>query len=435
MHNVAVVKYTESSESLKKATDLVGGLQGFSGASKVVIKPNLVAWPKGMEFPKYGVLTTARLIEELVVLLKEHGVRHISMVEGPAEGSFRLATAGMGLNHLTERYEVNLVDASEGPFAKVTAGDVAVFINKTVLDADHVIDMPVLKTHSQAMVSLGIKNLKGVLSVPSRQRCHSADPSSDLNYHLVKLTDMLRPSLTIIDGIYSLERGPGYSGDAHRTDIIVASRDLISADKVGASILGISPQTVPHIALAAENRGRPTDLSDINILGDTALEAISRPHQWEMSWSEAGDIPTLLALAGVRGITWRKTDSTICTYCAAFLPLYIGAGMVLAENRDKPFDDVEILAGKIRDPEGGHKHTLLVGQCQVKKNGRNPLINHVVKIGGCPPAEEDFYKAYEELGIDLPDNFIEQTQRIPEFFYLPKYAGKAEFDEGFFNIQ
>jgi len=56
---------------------------------------------------------------------------------------------------------------------------------------------------------------------------------------------MLSPSLTIIDGIYSLERGPGYSGDAHRTDIIVASRDLISADKVGASILGISPQTVP----------------------------------------------------------------------------------------------------------------------------------------------------------------------------------------------
>ena len=146
-------------------------------------------------------------------------------------------------------------------------------------------------------------------------------------------------------------------------------------------------------------------------------------------------MPNLLALAGVKGITWRKIDSTICSHCAAFLPRYIGAGMVLAKNRDKPFDDIEILSGKIRDPEGGHKHTLLVGQCQVKRNGRNPLINHSVKIGGCPPREEDFYKAYRELGIDLPDNFKEQVRKIPEVFYLPKYKGKPEFQEDFFRIR
>jgi uncharacterized protein (DUF362 family) len=250
MYDVAVVSYKEGLGSLKKAVDLVGGLQRFSGASKVVIKPNLVLWPEGVKFPKYGVLTTARLIEDVVVVLREHGVRHISLVEGPGEGSFRQITSGMGLNLLTERYGVNLVDASEGSFEKVTAGDATVSISKTVLDADHLINMPVMKTHCQAMVSLGIKNLKGVLSVASRQGCHSANPGSDLNYHLAKLPEMLKPSLTIIDGIYTLERGPLYSGDAHRTDIIVASRDLISADKVGATILGIPPQTVPYIVLA-----------------------------------------------------------------------------------------------------------------------------------------------------------------------------------------
>lgn len=435
MYDVAIMKYKEGLECLKKAVELVGGLQGFSGGSKVVIKPNLVLWREGTDFPKYGVLTTARLIEKLVVLLKEHGVGHISLVEGPAKGTFRQIASGMELNLLAERYGVNLVDVFEGPFARVTAGDVSLSINKTVLDADHVIDMPVMKTHTQAMVSLGIKNFKGVLDIASRKRCHSADPSSDLNYHLVKLSEMLRPSLTIIDGIYTLERGPNHSGDAHRTDIIVTSRDLISADKVGAAILGIPPQTVPYIALAAENRGRPPDLSDINILGDTPLAAVSRPHQWEMSWTKAGDMPNLLALAGVKGITWRKVDNTICSYCAAFLPEYIGAGILFAKNRDKPFDDIEILPGKIRDPEGGHKHTLLVGQCQVKRNGRNPLINHSVEIGGCPPSEEDFYKAYRELGIDLPDTFKEQVRKLPEVFYLPKYKGKPEFQEDFFRIR
>ena len=90
MYDVAVVKYEEDLQSLKKAVDLVGGLQGFSGSSKVVIKPNFFYLPEKIVFPKYGILTTVRLIEELVVLLKEHGVRHISLVEGPVVGNFRL---------------------------------------------------------------------------------------------------------------------------------------------------------------------------------------------------------------------------------------------------------------------------------------------------------------------------------------------------------
>ena len=435
MYDVAIMKYKEGFESLKNAVELVGGLQGFSGGSKVVIKPNFVVWLEGTDFPKYGMMTTARLIEELVILLKEYGVQHISLIEGPADGTIRQIASGTRLNLLADRYGVDLVDAFEGSFTRVTAGDVTLSISEKALEADHVIDMPVMKTHALAMVSLGIKNLKGLLNVDSRKRCHSIDPSSDLNYHLVKLTEILRPSLTIIDGIYTLERGPLYSGDAHRTDIIAASRDLISADKIGAAILGIPPQTVPHIAQAAENMGRLPDLSDINVLGDNPLESVSRMHNWEMKWSEAGDMPKWMALAGVRGITWRKLDNTICSYCAAFLPSYILPAILLAKNREKLFDDIEILLGKIRDPEGGHKHTLLVGQCQVKRNGRNPLINHSIKIGGCPPKEEDLYQACTEIGIDLPDGFKEQARKFPELFYLPKYQGRPEFQEEFFRIQ
>ncbi len=45
------------------------------------------------------------------------------------------------------------------------------------------------------------------------------------------------------------------------------------------------------------------------------------------------------------------------------------------------------------------------------------------------------YKAYRELGIDLPYNFKEQVQKIPEVFYLAKYKGKPEFQEEFFRIR
>ena len=106
MYDVAVVKYEKPFESLKKAVDLAGGLRDVSAGSKVVIKPNICGWYEGVDFPKYGVLTTARLIEDVVILLGEYGVKYITIVEGPTESEkeseslLQLAAKGMGLDIL-----------------------------------------------------------------------------------------------------------------------------------------------------------------------------------------------------------------------------------------------------------------------------------------------------------------------------------------------
>jgi uncharacterized protein (DUF362 family) len=176
MYDVAVVRYEKPFESLKTAVDLVKGIEGIAADHKVVIKPNLVMWLEGIAFPKWRVLTTARLIADIVLLLKERGVQSISIVEGlsetgtESESLFHLAARGMGLDLLVQRYGVRLIDAMEGSFARVTAGDVTLSVSKDVLEADHIVDMPVLKTHDVTMVSLGMKNLKGVLNIASRKR-------------------------------------------------------------------------------------------------------------------------------------------------------------------------------------------------------------------------------------------------------------------------
>ncbi len=439
MHDVAVVRYEKPFESLRKAVDLAGGLGDVSRDSKVFIKPNFCLWHEGVSFPKYGVLTTARMIEDMVILLKEHEVRDITILEGiveaerKSESVLQLVAKGMGLDVLAERYGVKIIDVLRGSFAKVTAGDVTLSVNRDLLDADYVINMPVLKTHTQAVVSLGIKNLKGVLNIASRKRCHNADQSIDLNYHLAKLPGMLSPSLTIIDGIYTLERGPLYTGRAHRSNIIIVSKDLISADKVGATILGFAPQTIPYIVLAAKNNGRATDLSDVNIRGEVDIKTALKPHKWEFEQNESGDLPLFFERAGIRGLTYPQADNTMCTYCSGLI-YHVIWGILMAKNRDKPFDDIEILHGKIHEPSGGHKHTLLVGQCQVKKNGHNPLINHCARIKGCPPSKKDLLEAYAELGIELPDNFIEWMERSPETF-IRRYEDQPEFDDAFYKIQ
>jgi len=435
MYDVAVVKYEKPLESLKKAVDLAGGLGDVSGASKVCIKPNIAFWYEGVNFPKYGVLTTARLIEDMVILLKEHGAKDIAIVEGvvefekESESLLKLAAKGMGLDILTQRYGVELIDVHKGSFKKVTAGDVSLSINTDILEADYIVNMPVLKTHNQTMVSLGIKNLKGLLNIASRKRCHNADQSIDLDYCISKLPEIVQPSLTIFDGIYTLEKGPGYYGEAHRSNILIASKDLVSADKVGSTVLGIDPQTVPHIALLARSKNRPADLSDINITGEVDVETATTPHMWALPSYEL-----MFELMGIRGVTMPVPDGdkTSCTYCGYLVPC-IPIGIIQAKNTDKHFDDIEILHGKIVEPTPGHKHTLLFGQCQVKKNGKNSLINHGVAVKGCPPSKKGFIEAFDELGIELPDNPMEWIEKAPEFF-MAQYVGKPEFDEAFFKI-
>ena len=71
----------------------------------------------------------------------------------------------------------------------------------------------------------------------------------------------------------------------------------------------------------------------------------------------------------------------------------------------------------------------------MKRNGRNPRIGHCVKIGGCPPSERDFYTAYGELGIELPDNFIDEVEKVAAMFLMANYVGKPEFEEEFFRIR
>jgi len=438
MYDVAVVKYEKPLESLRKAVDLAGGFGRLSSNSKVFIKPNFCLWHRGIVFPRYGVLTTARMVEDVVVLLKEHGVEDITLVEGIVEidvedrSMLDLVVEGMGLDKLTKRYGVKFIDVLRGSFTRVTAGDMPLSVNRDILEADYTVNMPVLKTHSQTMVSLGIKNLKGLLSIPSRKRFHNRKEDVDLNYNLARLPGIISPSINIADGIYTLERGPLYTGAAHRSDIILVSQDLISADKVGSTLLGIEPRTVPHIAHAARNNGRPVDLSDVNIKGGLDITTLLKPHNWEFEQNEAGDLPMFFERVGIKGITYPQADTTMCTYCADFI-LYVIMGILSARNREQTFDDIEVLHGKIKDPHAGHKHTLLVGQCQVKRNANNPLINHCVKINGCPPSRKDLVRAYEELGIELPDDFMERMARHPTTF-TRKYEGKPEFDDSFYLI-
>jgi hypothetical protein len=79
-----------------------------------------------------------------------------------------------------------------------------------------------------------------------------------------------------------------------------------------------------------------------------------------------------------------------------------------------------------------HKHTILLGQCQVMLNRKNPKIKNCVQIRGCPPEKAAFIDAFEQLGIKLPDNPIEWMKNLPSSF-TTQYINKPEFEEDFYQ--
>ncbi len=435
---VSVVRYEEPYQSVKKAIFECGGFNHLHSNARVFIKPNIVYWTRACNFPKWGVITTSRVIEDMVVLLKEHGIEDITIGEGIVADPKDLKTPAhafeyLGYKKLKELYGVKYINVMERPFRKIDLGDsITLKYNTDILESDFLINIPVLKAHNQTVVSLGLKNLKGTIDIPSRKKCHSADPQKDLHYHISRIADPMPPSLTIIDGIYSLERGPAFDGRMRRSNLLVASTDMLSADLVGSRILGHDPAHVGHLAHAVNRKGRPLDLSDIEIVGEK-IEDVSSYHQFDFEYvsGEKGEMPKALARQGLEGIFYRKFDQTMCTYCSSLNGLILTA--IRQAWQGEPWDNIEVLTGKKMEPSPGMKATLLIGQCMYSKNKDHPDIQEMFAAKGCPPDPQDIVDSLNKAGIAVDSALFSQVDQLPGFF-MSRYEGNPDFEESFFRI-
>jgi uncharacterized protein (DUF362 family) len=434
---VAIVRYDKPHESVRKAVNFCGGLDDLPSGARVFVKPNIVFWTRLVEFPEWGVITTSQVVHDVVLLLKERGIEHVTIGEGTVVyDSKDVRTAAhafesLGYGMLEKRYGVKYVNIFERPFEKVDLGDgVALNFNTDIVQSDFVVNLPVLKTHAQTVVSLGIKNIKGTIDINSRKRCHSSDPEKDLHYMVSKLANRLPPSLTILDGIFSNERGPAFDGRIRRSNILVASPDMLSADEVGAKILGYETAEVPHLAHAARAQGRSCDLSDLDIVGES-IDDVIMPLGYTFDYNEAGTLPLPLEKMGIKGLSYPKYDLSMCTYCSLLTGTVLTA--VAHAWNGRPWNDVEILTGKVMKPAPGRKHTILLGKCMYAANKNNPDINDMIAVKTCPPSVEGVVEALRQAGIEVNPAHFENLEKGPAS-YMKRYAGKPEFDDSLFRI-
>jgi uncharacterized protein (DUF362 family) len=132
---------------------------------------------------------------------------------------------------------------------------------KDALDADVLIDVPIAKHHGSARLSLGMKNLMGL--VLDRGAIHR-----DLGQRIADLTMLFRPTLTVVDAVRILTKhGPsgGNLDDVKKLDTLIVSSDIVAADSYATTLFGLQPTDIGYIRSAAKMGLGKSDLNTIKV--------------------------------------------------------------------------------------------------------------------------------------------------------------------------
>lgn len=385
---VAVIKYDETPNALRKALELCDGFEKLKTTDKVLIKPNAGQGLRRTQ-PPNGVVTSTIVLGDLIGLLRDYGCTDITIGEGPILlPEFRWDPARAfewsGIRELAKRLGVKLVDFNEGEFSRLVMGRKRVEVSKAALEADFLINVPVMKAHRQSMVSLGLKNLKGCLSNTSKKNFHRFG----LGRFIALLNTKISTDLTIIDGIYALQRGP-WGDDAHRLDLLIAGKDVLSCDLVGSTILGIDPRTVPQFQEFAQMTGRSLDLATIDIRGER-IEDVATKLEWRLIL--AGQ--TLREDYEVQGVAMDDPGALVCTACGT--TAWTGICQYLEENRGATFDNMEFCMGLGPKAKEESRQVFLLGNCAITANKER---KDAIRLKGCPPSIQDTYDVLKKHAV------------------------------------
>lgn len=261
--DLVVARGGEPEEMVRQALAALGGMERFvPKGSRVVVKPNICVAYHTYE---YAATTNPWVVAALVRLALEAGAKSVQVFDFPFGGSPEEAYARSGIAELVTAAggEMVVMPAFKYVSAKIPQG---VDLKKTeayqdALTADVLIDVPIAKHHGSARLTLGMKNLMGLIL--NRGAIHR-----NLGQRIADLASLFRPTLTVVDAVRILmDNGPsgGNLDDVKKLDTVIASPDIVAADSYATSLFGLTPQDVAYIpAAAAMGLGR-SDLTGLKI--------------------------------------------------------------------------------------------------------------------------------------------------------------------------
>jgi uncharacterized protein (DUF362 family) len=380
MNLVSIVKGRKSPgpdeilEMVRKALDLIGGLASIvKDGDTVALKPNILTG----KLSGPGVTTDPRVIEALIKLAFKAGAGRVLIVEGAGYGTPTSEALKMaGMEEVAERNGAELVDVDLDEVVEVDVPQPLILgkisVSKSFYEADVRVNVPVMKTHDQLIMTLGMKNMKGVIQKPTKRLFHRIG----LAKAVVDLNKAVPLDLTVVDAIHAMEGlGPSF-GDVFEMDVIMASRDVYSLDVVGAQVMGITLAELEYMKAAAEQGLMDLGGSGIKVVGEP-VSAVSKKFEWPP-----------IDLSPQEGITIIETGA--CSACRGTIRSVFHDFEQMGKM-DEIRDLVMLVGPQAELPEGLEQKPLIMGIClqHLKDKGR-----YVV---GCPPNNDKMREAIMDL--------------------------------------
>ena len=262
--------------SIRNILDHLGGIRQYvSKDDHVLIKPNLL---KG-SLPGECITTHPSVVEAVVRIILDHGGRPF-IGDSPAFGDLSAVAKATGMAAICKRYNIQLRTFNSPAAVKVSDPFVrTLHIDKAVLDADKIINIPKLKTHVQVGFSGAVKNLFGCLSGKKKVLWHfkAADKENRFGRMLLEINNTLSPALHIVDAVIALEGDGPTKGDPKQVGLIAASVDALSLDRLLCEVVGLPVSSSEILEALKSHYGTSINMGEIRIIGDTLNNFTGEP--------------------------------------------------------------------------------------------------------------------------------------------------------------
>jgi len=241
---ILVAKDREYAFLVRKMVQALGGMTSFvKNGDKVVLKPN-IGWDRSVE---QGANTHPLIVAELARLCLDAGASRVRVFDRTCNEERRCYHNSGIASELEKirdkRLQLEYVDDRKFVPVKILNGSVLKewSFYRDALEADCYINLPVAKHHSLSRLSLGLKNIMGVVG-GWRGRLHY-----QLGPKLADLNRVIRPELTLVDATRVIVRNGPQGGDLKDVkilDTLIGSRDPVAADAFATTLFDLTPDQI-----------------------------------------------------------------------------------------------------------------------------------------------------------------------------------------------
>jgi uncharacterized protein (DUF362 family) len=261
-YDLVAVKNGEASQMFEKAIQSLGGMKNFvKKGQKVIVKPN-IGWDV---IPELAANTNPKLVATIVKHCLAAGASEVFVFDNTCdnwtkcyknsgiEKAVKDAGGKMAPGNSEKYYQSVKIQGKKLKETKV---------HELILESDVFINVPILKHHSSGGLTIGMKNLMGI--VWDRSYWHK----NDLHQCIADFVTYSKPQLTVVDAYRVLQsNGPrGVSAeDVGLVKSLILSTDMVAADVAAAKIFGQEPEKIAYLRHAREMKLGETNLEKLNI--------------------------------------------------------------------------------------------------------------------------------------------------------------------------